>query len=266
MHTVRYKILHNKGQVLPGNLNPFFINRLTHTQKVESLARSVGGEIGLNTHQIETVAKGHDDSHYPFGHPPEDVIREEIEPDKNKYDFVIDHNRQNVRYYTKTADHPKHYRSSNVTKFLLNDLDKHNNDLSMEGRMVDVCDQGTYRPHDTDEGLSIISPYTKQPMIDINELKELSIISQIDLESENIESELKQWFRTHLMSTIRGKLHLVERKPFEEVKRLSKEVVRLSDADQEMFDELGEFLYEKYYYHPEAVSYTHLTLPTTPYV
>jgi dGTPase len=249
-HSVRYKILDKKGQVLPGNLNPFLMNRLTHTNQVESMSSSVGKRYNLNADQIKSVATGHDLSHALFGHPAQDVF-EEMTEGISDYNFIVDHNRQNVRYCLKLADHPKHYQSINVTHTLTNDLDKHHGKISLESAVVNACDPGTYRGHDLGEALSIISVKHKKPILLREDLSHLKIISQIDPEAPNLESAVKDWFRTRLEKAMDNKIHLIEGQPFNKVMELSREVASLDEKDQITFDELGDFLYDEYYYHPE---------------
>ena len=68
LHSAAFRRLSGKMQVFTGDMGDYHRTRLTHTNEVSSLARTIGRAIQLNEDLIEALALLHDVGHPPFGH------------------------------------------------------------------------------------------------------------------------------------------------------------------------------------------------------
>src|SRR3954454_17772912 len=76
LHCAAYRRLSGKMQVFTGEMGDYHRPRLTHTQEVASIARTIGRALRLNEDLIEALALFHDIGHPPFGHAGEDALDE----------------------------------------------------------------------------------------------------------------------------------------------------------------------------------------------
>ena len=68
LHSSAFRRLSGKMQVFTGDMGDYHRTRLTHTNEVASLARTIGRTLRLNEDLIEAMALLHDIGHPPFGH------------------------------------------------------------------------------------------------------------------------------------------------------------------------------------------------------
>ena len=76
VHSAAYRRLSGKMQVFTGDMGDYHRTRLTHTQEVASIARTMGRALRLNEDLVEALALFHDIGHPPFGHAGEDALAE----------------------------------------------------------------------------------------------------------------------------------------------------------------------------------------------
>jgi len=76
LHSSAYRRLSGKMQVFTGEMGDYHRTRLTHTQEVATVARTIGRALGLNEDLIEALALMHDIGHPPYGHAGEDALNE----------------------------------------------------------------------------------------------------------------------------------------------------------------------------------------------
>ncbi|MDP7378479.1 MAG: HD domain-containing protein, partial [Pirellulaceae bacterium] len=76
VHSAAFRRLSGKMQVFTGERGDYHRTRLTHTQEVASLARTLSRALRLNEDLVEALALLHDIGHPPFGHAGEDALDE----------------------------------------------------------------------------------------------------------------------------------------------------------------------------------------------
>ncbi len=74
LHSAAFRRLSGKMQVFTGDMGDYHRTRLTHTQEVASIARTIGRQLRLNEDLIEALALLHDVGHPPYGHCGEDAL------------------------------------------------------------------------------------------------------------------------------------------------------------------------------------------------
>ncbi len=74
IHSKSFRRLKYKTQVLLLPEGSHYRTRLTHTQEVSQIARTIARALRLNKDLTEAIALGHDLGHTPFGHMREKVL------------------------------------------------------------------------------------------------------------------------------------------------------------------------------------------------
>ena len=75
IHCKAFRRLKHKTQVFFAPTGDHYRTRLTHTQEVSQIARSIAKVLRLNEELTEAIALGHDLGHTPFGHAGERVLQ-----------------------------------------------------------------------------------------------------------------------------------------------------------------------------------------------
>jgi dGTPase len=76
LHSQAYTRYIDKTQVFYLLKNAHITHRVLHVQLVSRIARTIGGQLGLDLDLIEAMALGHDLGHPPFGHDGERFLSE----------------------------------------------------------------------------------------------------------------------------------------------------------------------------------------------
>lgn len=170
LHSSAYRRLSGKMQVFTGDMGDYHRTRLTHTQEVASIARTIGRALRLNEDLIEALALFHDIGHPPFGHAGEDALDECLHTQggfsHNRYAFTIAEELE-TRYQS--------FPGLNLTyEVLEGQLTRAEKKASPDGtllevQVVDAADSMTYDAHDTDDAV-------KLGFVTIEELEQLPLI------------------------------------------------------------------------------------------
>lgn len=172
LHSSAYRRLSGKMQVFTGEMGDYHRTRLTHTQEVATIARTIGRVLGLNEDLIEALALMHDIGHPPYGHAGEDALDECIADDGG-----FSHNQFGLTVVQEIEIRFHEFPGLNLTyESLMGQLCRV--DKSFQGRkpilevqLVDAADSATYDAHDTDDAI-------KLGLVSIDEMSHLSLIAE----------------------------------------------------------------------------------------
>ena len=156
LHSSAYRRLSGKMQVFTGEMGDYHRTRLTHTQEVASIARTIGRALQLNEDLVEALSLFHDIGHPPYGHAGEDALDICLSQaggfSHNQYALTI---ARELEY--RHVQHP----GLNLTREVLFSqafrVDKESGDESplLEAQVVDASDSITYDAHDTDDAIKL---------------------------------------------------------------------------------------------------------------
>lgn len=259
LHCSAYRRLSGKTQVFTGNMGDYHRTRLTHTQEVASIARTIGRVLRLNEDLVEALALFHDIGHPPFGHAGEDALAECLKDEggfsHNEYALTIAEE-IDVRYHG--------FPGLNLTREVLDGqgvrADKQNPDLKplLEVQLVDAADSITYDAHDTDDAV-------KLGLLSLEELSEVPLIWEMlrrvndrfsDLSPRVLRQSLVHELIDYQVSDVlkncgqflaSGALHSAQQA------RLAPFVIGPSDQVALQKTELERFLYDRVYRHPDII-------------
>jgi dGTPase len=170
LHSSAYRRLSGKMQVFTGDMGDYHRTRLTHTQEVASIARTIGRALQLNEDLIEALALLHDIGHPPFGHAGEDALNECLVDHGG-----FSHNRQALTIVEELESRYPQFPGLNLSRETLEGqlirAHKEAPDLNplLEVQVVEAADSITYDAHDTDDaiklGMLTIDQVTTIPLI-----------------------------------------------------------------------------------------------------
>lgn len=259
VHSAAYRRLSGKMQVFTGDMGDYHRTRLTHTQEVASIARTMGRALRLNEDLVEALALFHDIGHPPYGHAGEDALAECLAVDGG-----FSHNQYALTLAEELETRHQSFPGLNLTREVLEGqatrVDKQASGMQplLEAQVVEAADSMTYDAHDVDDalklGLVTLEEVHEQDMIRIC----VEIIKQREFDlgpSEYIRALI------HTMVDCQVTNVLENAGPFlEQAGWVSPDDVRQSDYRIGTVGELAEakqgmeaFLYERVYRHPELI-------------
>lgn len=177
-------------QVFTGEMGDYHRTRLTHTQEVATIARTIGRVLRLNEDLIEALALIHDIGHPPYGHCGEDALAEVMEShggfSHNQFALTIVEEME-FRFH----DYPGLNLTYEVLAGQVDRIDKQHPDRHplLEVQLVDAADSTTYDAHDTDDAL-------KLGLLTLDELSEVQLISDSVKQVRQKYSNLNETFLT----------------------------------------------------------------------
>ena len=155
LHSSAFRRLSGKMQVFTGDMGDYHRTRLTHTNEVASLARTIGRALRLNEDLIEPMALLHDIGHPPFGHCGEDALQVCAK------DFGgFSHNAFALELATRIEQRYTSYPGLNLTLEVLSGQRFRSHKDSgtvpmLEIQVVDSADSIAYNAHDLDDALKL---------------------------------------------------------------------------------------------------------------
>ncbi|MCU0717418.1 MAG: dNTP triphosphohydrolase [Pirellula sp.] len=254
LHSAAFRRLSGKMQVFTGDMGDYHRTRLTHTNEVSSLARTIGRSLQLNEDLIEAMALLHDIGHPPFGHCGEDALDECTHSVGG-----FSHNRFALELVTKVEQRYTEYSGLNLTREVLAGQefrsDKENGRAPMlEMQVVDAADSMAYDAHDVDDAI-------KLGLLSWEQLSGLGLVQRAK-QIAPIEEAAPEWRRQMLVHALLD----VQMRDFlsnsletlQDVRNLDTMGVQdlgirlaMSSAFESDKEELEEFLFDHVYRHPK---------------
>jgi dGTPase len=234
--------------------------RLTHTQEVASIARTIGRALRLNEDLIEALALLHDIGHPPFGHAGEEALDECLAGEGG-----FSHNRHALTLVEQLEQRYPDFPGLNLThevragqaarieKTQLHDAPP------LEVQVVDAADSITYASHDLDDAV-------KLSLVALDELQTTALCRECtadvrgryaDLEGEPLRRALvhrliERQVDDVLRSTA-AKLAGSEGMTADEIRRGGARI-RCTEELAQQAGELKTFLHQRVYRHPRLVA------------
>ena len=260
LHSSAYRRLSGKMQVFTGEMGDYHRTRLTHTQEVATIARTIGRVLGLNEDLIEALALMHDIGHPPYGHAGEDALDECIADEGG-----FSHNQFALTIAEEIEIRYQEFPGLNLTYEVLAGQQKRIDKTDTTGprpllevQLVDAADSTTYDAHDTDDAV-------KLKLVTIEQMSSVQLIrdalARVREKYTNLSDDLTRKAIVH---------QLVERQvtslishcaaALQDRNFASAEEARISDfridhptelAEQKR--ELESFLYKNVYRHPDLI-------------
>lgn len=259
LHSSAYRRLSGKMQVFTGEMGDYHRTRLTHTQEVATIARTIGRALMLNEDLIEALALMHDIGHPPYGHAGEDVLDECI-ADLGGFS----HNRFALTIVEELELRYNGFTGLNLTREVLagqaTRADKQNAGLHrlLEVQLVDAADSMTYDAHDTDDAL-------KLKLVTVEEMQEVplirEVVSYVRSRYTQLTPQLLRKTMVHRLIDLQVTNTLdrcqseLKRRGFNSPSEAIASEFRIGpDAELgERKRELERFLYERVYRHPRLI-------------
>jgi dGTPase len=256
LHSAAFRRLSGKMQVFTGDMGDYHRTRLTHTNEVASLARTIGRTLRLNEDLIEAMALLHDIGHPPFGHSGEEALNQCLSQHGG-----FSHNAFAVELATKIEQRHTAYPGLNLTHEVLAGQqfrsDKNSGVVPMlEIQVVDNADSIAYDAHDVDDAL-------KLGLLSWQQLQGLSLVRRVHRRTGSISQSAGNARQTlvHALVDIQMDdfLHhsLCQLSDAQQLdsKGIQEVGIRLQmspgmEADKE---ELESFLFDQVYRHPRLI-------------
>lgn len=226
-------------------------NRLTHTLEVSLLARDAAHALKLNQDLCECIAYAHDLGHPPYGHLGETVVDSWM---RGK-GFSFEHNEQTLRIVEVLETHAGKYLGLNLNREVCEGLQKHaDKPHYLESEVVNIVDNVAYNAHDPEDGL-------RAGLFSLEDMKELALIGLAEkrraergtsLSGALIHLLLEDLYRQSAQSLQRGNIHTIA-----DVLADTRRLIGFSEAMQQHLNQLGKFLHENMYFHPQITQKNH---------
>lgn len=256
LHSSAFRRLSGKMQVFTGDMGDYHRTRLTHTNEVASLARTIGRTLRLNEDLIEAMALLHDIGHPPFGHCGEDALQDCV-----KEFGGFSHNAFAIELATRIEQRYTSYSGLNLTHEVLSGQQFRSRKDSgivqmLEVQVVDSADSIAYDAHDLDDalklgllnwqqlaGLGLVQRARQLAPLDqssSNNRRQMLVHTLIDIQMDN--------FLQYSMGLL-SEASQLDSKAVQEVGIQ----LQMSPEMQSDKEELETFLFEHVYRHPNLV-------------
>ncbi len=257
LHSAAFRRLSGKMQVFTEDMGDYHRTRLTHTQEVASIARTIGRTLKLNEDLIEALALLHDVGHPPFGHSGEEVLNHCLETDGG-----FSHNRFALELVQNLEQRYTPYPGLNLTYEVLSGqkfrVEKNANTVpSLEVQVVDAADSIAYNSHDVDDALQL-------KLLEWEELEDLQLIERSLRHrlSARFSEHSRRQMLVHALIDLQVDDFLEQSMlRLAEVRELDAQAVRevgirlrLSDTIESEKTQLEDFLFERVYRHPKIIT------------
>jgi dGTPase len=174
VHSSAFRRLSGKTQVFT-RINDYHRTRLTHTQEVASIARTVGRALALNEDLIEALAYLHDLGHPPFGHAGEETLHELLAPWGG-----FSHNQFALTLVEEIEQRQPEFPGLNLSLEVLQSQrsrcpsarrEESREAALLEAQVVEAADSIAYNAHDVDDAV-------KLGLVELAELERIPLASE----------------------------------------------------------------------------------------
>jgi dGTPase len=166
VHSTAFRRLEYKTQVFVNHEGDLFRTRLTHSNEVAQIARSIARALNLNDDLTEAIALAHDLGHTPFGHAGQDALNECMQAHGG-----FEHNLQSLRIVDRLEERYGAFDGLNLMFETREGILKHCSPAkarelgelgrrfiegrrpSLEAQICNLADEIAYNNHDVDDGL-----------------------------------------------------------------------------------------------------------------
>ncbi|MCE5300484.1 MAG: deoxyguanosinetriphosphate triphosphohydrolase [Spirochaetia bacterium] len=269
IHSTAFRRLEYKTQVFVNLEGDYYRTRLTHTNEVAQLARTVARTLRLNEDLTESVALAHDIGHTPFGHSGEAVL-DRLMKDEGGFE----HNAQSLRVLDELEQKYPDFNGVNLSWETREGIIKHSPDYdnpscrdfepglkpTLEAQTVNVADEIAYNSHDLDDGIT-------SGILDIEMLKTTEIWGAIeetldrkkfdtlplDMKKYNICRALINLQITNLMNTAAANLEEHSITSVDEVRGCKKLIMAFDEPMNRLHRDLKKFLFKNFYKHYKVI-------------
>ncbi len=258
LHSAAFRRLSGKMQVFTGNMGDYHRTRLTHTQEVTMIARTVGRALRLNEDLIEALALLHDIGHPPYGHSGEAALDKSLAGHGgfSHNDFALTLVEELETRYTQ-------YPGLNLTHEVLSGqkfrITHAGQTPLLEVQLVDLADSIAYNAHDVDDALML-------GLITIQQLGRLELVRRARRWSDSSDVAVSTHADRQLL--VHSLLDVQVAGVLEYSQEVLSEVAELdSTAVQQVGTNLGfsplladerreleQFLFENVYRHPQLIA------------
>lgn len=267
VHSTAFRRLQYKTQVFVHLEGDHYRNRLTHTLEGAQITRIIARQLGLNQDLAESVALAHDLGHTPFGHAGERVLAEAMADHGG-----FDHNRQGLRVVDLLERRHSDYPGLNLCDGTREGMLKHGSSWehpvpipdvsgqrSGEAQVADASDEIAYLNHDLDDAL-------RAGILTFEMLEELPLLGDLAKEADQEGPSVPEAVRrtrmvsamidllvTDLIAATRDRLTQDQLDCREAIRRRSAKVVGYSAGVERARKEIKNFLFHRFYNHPQVV-------------
>ena len=260
IHSAAFRRLSGKMQVFTGEMGDYHRTRLTHTQEVASLARTLGRALRLNEDLIEALALLHDIGHPPYGHAGEDALDAALGPNES-----FSHNRFALTVVEELEQRYTGFPGLNLSDEVLESqrtrIDKANSQRVplLEAQLVDAADSMTYDAHDTDDavklGLLTLDELTETTLVRdaLQHVRRRYTIGDPTLLRVAVVHQLIERQVTDILTCTADALARLDFADAEQA-RHAPSVIGTSTELTQQKRELERFLYQRVYRHPDLIA------------
>ena len=256
LHSSAFRRLSGKMQVFTGDMGDYHRTRLTHTNEVASLARTIGRTLRLNEDLIEAMALLHDIGHPPFGHCGEDALQACVK------DFGgFSHNAFAIELATRIEQRYTSYSGLNLTQEVLSGQQFRSHKDSgivqmLEIQVVDSADSIAYDAHDLDDALKL-GLLNWQQLSGLGLVQRARQLSPLDQSSSNNRRQMlvHTLIDIQMDNFLQYSIGLLSEASQLDCKAVQEVGIQLQMSPEMQSDkeELEAFLFEHVYRHPKLV-------------
>lgn len=259
LHSSAFRRLSGKMQVFTEDMGDYHRTRLTHTQEVASIARTMARVLRLNEDLVEALALVHDIGHPPFGHAGEDALNECLQDEGG-----FSHNQFGLTIVEELEVRYNGFRGLNLTREVLAGqtarANKHLAGLHrlLEVQLVDAADSVAYNAHDTDDAI-------KLGLIALDEMSGLSLVGEVlrDVRARfsSLNGDLMRKAVVHglverqVTDLVGHSQSVLDAQNYGSAEQAMQDALAIQTSPEmaERQTELQQFLYQRVYRHPRLI-------------